>query len=83
MTLWLGAEKTASTDVVQVQVTADYSNTYLARENIGGTAFSQASLSQVSLLFYLNATYSNVEFRGFAINWTGTIELSHVTLTNA
>ena len=80
VTFWLGAHDATSRDLAQLQVTADFANTYVLRENVSGPALSQDRLTQVSFNLVLNATYDHVEFRCFVFNWAGIIEVSHVTL---
>ena len=80
VTFSLGAHDATSRDLVQLQVTAGFANTYLLRENVSGSELSQNKLTQVSFTLVLNTTYDHIEFRCFVFNWAGTIEVSHVTL---
>jgi len=63
-------------NVLQLQVTADRGAVTLAELWVTGS-----DLGDAELLVHANSTLQNVEFRGYAVRWNGTVELNWVKVT--
>ncbi|BBE42770.1 hypothetical protein [Conexivisphaera calida] len=79
-TFLLRAPGAQPADELQLQITANSGATYLGTYIVHGYQLG-GGWTPVTLTFYTNSFLEGVEFRGYAINWNGTIELRSPTRT--
>ncbi len=79
ITFYLKTNNISQQNNIWLQVTSDSGNNVVAFEHINGTGFRNTGQWQdFSLHFFLDNIYGKVEFRGFGIEWNGTIEFNGV-----
>lgn len=82
VTFVLKTTNTSSANNIWLQVTSNSGNTFISFEHINGSWFSTANRWQdFNLSFNVTTITGMVEFRGFGIQWNGTISLDDVVVT--
>ena len=82
VTFMLRASNISAANNIWLQVTANSGNTFLGFEHINGSWFHQTGVWQeFNLTVNVNTIYGKVEFRGFGIEWSGSLSFDGVRLS--
>ena len=80
VTFWLYTTNSSPSNVLQLQVTAGGGSTVLASRTIEGNELVSNAWTPINVTFYSNGIYGQVEFRGEAALWNGSLLLKGIGL---
>ncbi len=80
VTFMLYTTNSSPGNALQLQITADSGGVCLGTYTLRGDELRAGEWTPVTLTFYSNDIYAGVEFRGYALHWSGEISIRSVDL---